>query len=296
MKFTFYPRPPFNFNLLKFFAWKEPSPEIYGENTWRRGLRINKEIFPVKVKSLGSVESPKLEAEIFSDIGKEQAWALRKKIEWIFNSHLDLRELYSFMERDRKLKEVRDRLYGLKPYNYSTVFEGVIKSIIQQQISLIGSMYIIARLINRFGEKVKIGKDVFYEFPSAESLAFAPLERLKECGLSKQKAGYIKEFSRIVAQHDFDPEVIKRAPVKEGIEILTKIRGVGRWTAELVMVTSTDHKDVLPAGDLGVRRAVSNFACKHLMQEEEVRKFTERWGRFKALIAYYLICEEKAKD
>jgi DNA-3-methyladenine glycosylase II len=184
-------------------------------------------------------------------------------------------------------------LYGLKPPNYATVFEGVVKTIIQQQISLIGSMYIITRLILKSGERVNVGGEYFYEFPSPEALANMSLVDMKECGLSRQKATYIKEFSRNIVEEGFNPEEVKHIPAEEGIEKLTRVKGVGRWTAELVLVTCTNHKDVLPAGDLGVRRVISKFASTDLMTEEEVRRFTQKWGKFKALITYYLICNEK---
>ncbi|MDI6734606.1 MAG: DNA-3-methyladenine glycosylase 2 family protein, partial [bacterium] len=85
-------------------------------------------------------------------------------------------------------------------------------------------------------------------------------------------------------------------PISDGVEKLVRIKGVGRWTAELVIVTCTDHKEVLPAGDLGVRRVISNFASRDLMSEKDIRKFTEKWGKFKALIIYYLICNERSNN
>ncbi|MEW6095808.1 MAG: hypothetical protein AB1567_04685, partial [bacterium] len=226
-------------------------------------------------------------------VSKTQVKRLKEKIEWIFNSQMDLEELYCFMGKDKKLQKLKERLYGLRPANYATVFEGVVKTIIQQQISLSGSMHITSRLIHRFGEKINLEKEVFYEFPSPESLAESSLTELKECGLSKQKATYINEFSRSIVEDGFDLEEVIRLSVPEAIEKLTQIKGVGLWTAELVIVTCTDHKEVLPVGDLGVRRAVSNFYSRDLMTEEEIRTFTEKWKEFKALISYYLICNER---
>jgi len=297
MKFVLKPKSPFNFDLLwKFFAWKDPSPEIYESGVWKRALRLDKILFPIRVESVGTVEKPKLDVEILSEVSEIQVKRLKEKIEWIFNSRMDLEELYRVMEQDEKLKEIKERLYGLKPANYATVFEGVVKTIIQQQISLIGSMHITSRLILKFGEKTKVGKEMFYEFPSPNSLTEVSLIELKECGLSKQKATYIKEFSKSIVKDGFEPEEVKRLSVPEGIEKLIQIKGVGLWTAELVIVTCTDHKESLPAGDLGVRRAISNFSSKDLMTEEEIRKFTKKWEKFRALIAYYLICNERSNN
>lgn len=142
---------------------------------------------------------------------------------------------------------------------------------------------------------MKVEKEVFYEFPSPDSFSESSLTELKECGLSKQKATYIKELSKCIVKDGFDPEEIIRLSIPDAIKKLIQIKGVGLWTAELVIVTCTDHKEVLPAGDLGVRRAISNFALRDLMSEEEIRKFTERWGKSKALISYYLIYAMKGQ-
>ncbi|MBU1202190.1 MAG: hypothetical protein KJ583_07425 [Nanoarchaeota archaeon] len=296
MKFILKPKAPFDFDLLwKFYAWGKPSPEIYENGVWRRALNLDSKLFPVKIKSVGTTGKPKLEVEILSEISKAEIKKLKEKIQWIFNSQMDLKELYSFLDKDKKLKTLLKKLYGLKPANYATVFEGVVKTIIQQQISLIGSMHITSRLISEFGEKTEVAKECFYEFPSPEALARVPSAKLKQCGLSRQKTTYIKEFSRSIAENNgFNPEEVVILPVSNGIEKLNKIKGVGQWTAELVIVTCTDHKELLPAGDLGVRRAISNFYSKDLMTEEEIRKFTEKWGKHKALIAYYLICNERS--
>lgn len=294
MKTILKPKPPFSFDLYwKFFSWNRPSPEIYENGVWKRAIRLKSgKIVPMSVKAIGSVDKPGLELSIFSKLIREEKRELMDKVRWIFNTDYDLAEVYDFMERDPILEGLKQKLYGLKPFNYSTVFEGVVKSIIQQQISLIGSRYITTSLIEKFGEIVKIENGKFYEFPTPSTLAKASLRRLRMCGLSKQKASYIKGLAKEVVKGKFDFESLKELPSDEIIEILMDFKGIGRWTAELVVVTSTG-KDALPADDLGARRAVSNFYFNgNLISANELRKFTKRWGKFRSIITYYLICAE----
>lgn len=291
------PKPPYSFDLhLKLFSFNKPQPEVYENGIWKRALRLNSgKLVPLEVRSIGSVEKPKLEVIVLSRVGLSEKKELKNKLSWIFDTKRDLTELYDFMEKDSILKEVKRKLYGLRPFNYPTVFEGLIKSIIQQQISLIGSMYITNRLIERFGEKVEIDKKVYYEFPPSQSLARASLEDLKKCGLSRQKSSYIQGISKKIIQDKIDLEKWKELSSQEIIEKLMNFKGVGRWTAELTVVTSTG-KNVLPADDLGARRAVSKFYFKgKLISGEELRKFSNRWGKFRGIITYYLICIERLK-
>jgi DNA-3-methyladenine glycosylase II len=297
MKFILKPKSPYNFDLhLKAFSFNKPQPEVYENGIWKRALRLNSgKIIPIKVKSIGLIEEPKLEVIILKKIEKKERKELEDKLSWILNTKTDLADLYNFMDKDPVLREVKRKLCGLKAFNYSTVFEGLIKSIIQQQISLIGSMYITNRLIERFGEKVKIGDEIYYEFPSPESLAETSLAILKECGLSRQKSGYIKEVSERIVHDKIDLEGWKGLASQEIIERLMKFKGVGRWTAELTVVTSTG-KDVLPADDLGARRAVSRFYFRgEIISGEKLREFSNTWGKFRGAVTYYLICAERLK-
>jgi len=297
MKILLKPKQPYSFDLhLKSFSFIKPQPEVYANGIWKRALRLNSgKLVALEVSSIGSVEKPKLEAAVLSRISQSEKKELGNKLSWIFNTKANLTELYNFMEKDPILKEVRQKLHGLKPFNYPTVFEGLIKSIIQQQISLIGSMHITSRLIERFGKKAKIGKEVYYEFPSPQSLAKASLKDLKKCGLSKQKSSYIQGLSQKLIQDKIDLEQWKKLPSERAIEKLMNFKGVGRWTAELTVVTSTG-KDTLPADDLGARRAVSKFYFEgKLISGEKLREFSNRWGKFRGIITYYLICAERLK-
>jgi len=297
MKFILKPKPPYNFDLhLKAFSFSRPQPDVYENGVWKRALRLDSgRIVPVKVKLIGTTEKPRLEVIILKRVSKEAIKELKDKLSWILNTETDLADLYNFMDKDSVLREVKQKLYGLKAFNYSTVFEGLIKSIIQQQISLIGSMYITNRLIERFGEKVKVGKETYYEFPSHESLAEASLEDLKKCGLSRQKSNYIKEVSERIVKDKIDLERWKGLASQEIIERLMKFKGVGRWTAELTVVTSTG-KNALPADDVGARRAVSKFYFGgKMISGKKLRGFSDRWSKFRGAVTYYLICAERLK-
>jgi len=295
MKFILKPKPPYDFTLHpKFFGFHKPVPEVYENGVWKRALRLESgKVVPLRVRMLGSVDEPRLEANVLNEVDRKERSEIKSKLSWIFSTESDLKELYAFMDRDPVLRSVKHRLYGLRPFNYSTVFEGVVKSIVQQQISLIVSMYMTSRLVERFGDAVKVEKNYFFEFPSPSALANATTNELKACGLSRQKATYIKNFSEKVAKGEFNPEALSNCSSEEIVAALTRFKGIGRWTAELVIVTSTG-KEALPADDLGARRAISKFFLGgKLISGDELRKFSEKWRKFKGMVTYYLICAER---
>jgi len=283
---------PYNFDLQwKFYSSEEPQPETYKKGVWRRAFKIRDMMIPVAISSIGTHDKQKLKVDIFSKIYTKERTYLLEKIADIFRLRVDLSGLYNFMDQDKILYRVKNELYGLRPPGIgASIFEGAIRVIIQQQISLRVAYVMTGALVKRFGEKIEINGEPYYDFPSPQALASADESKLRECKLSRQKARYIREFALKVAD-GYDLEKIRKMNNEEAIEELMKFKGIGRWTAELILITTLGRMDLCVPDDLGARKAVSYFYFDGKLQSGEViREFTKRWGRFKGWIIYYLIC------
>jgi len=296
-RFHVYPKPPYDFDLsCSVFGFEKPMPDLYENGVWRRALRLKSgKLIPIALRSLGAVEEPKIEIQCFSVVSEEEKSELAAKLDWMFSFSEDLTALYALMERDPILKEVKEKLRGLRAGSMgATVFESIVKTILQQQISLRVSFWMTNRLVTKFGENVKVDGQVYYDFPTASALAETSLEEMRQCGLSRRKSEYIKGIAEKVISDEFDPDDLKKLSNEEVIEELKRFRGLGRWSAELVLCTGLKRKDVIPADDLGVRRTVSKFYfnCRNI-SGDEVRKLTEKWDAFKRDIVFYLICCRK---
>jgi len=291
--FELQPIPPYNFDLQwKFYSsFKEPQPEIYKDGVWRRAFKIGDKLVPVEVTSVGTVEKPKLKVNIFSKIDAKEKTYLLEKIVDIFRLRDDLRALYEFMDKDEILYRAKNELCGLRPPGIgASIFEGGIRVIIQQQISLQIAYVMTGELVKRFGEKIEIDGEPYYDFPSPQVLANVDETELRKCKLSRQKARYIKELSLKVAD-GYDLEKIRKMSNEESIEELMNFKGIGMWTAELILITTLGRMDLCVPDDLGARKAVSHFYFNGKLQSgDTVRKFAERWDEFRGWIIYYLIC------
>jgi len=273
-------------------------PDLYESEVWRRALRLNSgRLIPVALRSVGMIEEPKIETQCFSAVSGAEKSELAAKLDWMFSFSEDLTALYAFMERDPILKEVKKKLCGLKAGSMgATVFESIVKTILQQQISLRVSFWMTNRLVIRFGENAKVIGRVYYDFPTASALAEASFEEMRQCGLSRRKSEYIKGIAEKVVNGEFDPEGLKKLSNEEVIGELKRFRGMGRWSAELVLCTGLKRKDVVPADDLGVRRTVSKFYFDGKnISGDDVRRLTEKWSAFKRDIIFYLICVGRSK-
>ena len=296
--FHIYPKPPFDFELnCRVFGYDKPMPEVYEEGVWRRAVRlVSGKLIPVALQSIGTIEEPKIEVKVFQTVTEQEEEELKKKLDELFSFSQDLTALYAFMDKDPVLRDVKQRFYGLKAGSIgTTVFESIIKSIIQQQISIRVAFSITNKMVTRFGEQTEAEDATYYDFPTPKRLAEATLDEIRQCGLSWRKAEYIKGIADQTADAEFDPEALRSLSNEQVAETLKKFRGVGTWTAEMVLSAGLKRNACIPAGDLGVRRTFSRFySDERILSETEVRKIAEEWREFTKDIVYYISCTERA--
>lgn len=175
----------------------------------------------------------------------------------------------------------RDHL-GLRPTLHPSAFEALVVAVTTQQISLRAAAAIRGRFVARYG----VRHDVAWEFPSRERVAgIDPLE-LPEIGFSRSKAAYVVGLAR----SDIDLDSLSTLPDDDVVATLTALPGIGRWTADWFLARHLARPDAWPAGDLGVRKAVSAFyAPGRSLSIEEVRLMGPRFAPFQNLAAHFLL-------
>ena len=287
-------KPPYDIRLhFENYTSREPQPYQYKDGVWWQALRLGSgKLVPVEVIPGGIADEPQLKVNVFSDTSKEENDEILNQIKRIFNTDYDLKPLYEFMEKDPILRCIKNSHYGLMPSMSPSVYEAVISVIIQQQISLKVAWHMISLLVKKFGDCMDVDGRKFRAFPLPSRLADAEISELRGCKLSGRKARYIKDFSEAVDSGEFNPESLRNLSHQEITERLMRFRGLGRWTSEMVIVTSISLDDVNPAGDLGARKAISRFYNNgELLSEGEVRALTDKWGKWKGIITYYCIAD-----
>jgi len=208
--------------------------------------------------------------------------------------NFDLAPFYEETKTDEVMGCLTRKLRGLKSSTTQTVFEALIDSIVEQQISMKVATYIENKLTKKFGDTLTVEGEVYYAYPTPQKLAFVGIEEIRQCGLSQRKAEYINGISELVVDGKLDLEKLKSwDTAEEIIRELDRVRGVGVWTAELTMLRGMQKLEALPADDLGLRRAISRYYCAgEVISSAHVRQIAENWGLWKGLAAYYLIVAE----
>jgi len=200
----------------------------------------------------------------------------------LLGADFDLAQFYAFAQSQPILARLVDELRGLRPPIAVEPFESLVTSITAQQVSLHAAFAIRNRLIERFGVRARHA----YAFPTRERLALAEPEELTALGFSRRKADYTVGL----AGSDLDLAGLAVLPDDEVKAALTALPGIGEWTADWFLARHLGRPQAWPAGDLGVRKAVSRFyGDGRDLSTQEVRAIGERFDAFQNLTAHYLL-------
>lgn len=183
---------------------------------------------------------------------------------------------------DETLALVLDLVPGFRPTMNPQPFEALVVAITTQQISLHAAASIRRNLVERYG----VRHDVAWEFPTRERIKELRPRHFTPLGFSRAKAEYVLEL----AHSDLDLDALAALDDEDVIARLTSVRGIGRWTADWFLARHLARPHAWPAGDLGVRKAVSTFyAAGRSLSIEEVRVMGERFAPFQNLSAQFLL-------
>jgi DNA-3-methyladenine glycosylase II len=192
------------------------------------------------------------------------------------------------------MSRIAKLLYGLKNPTTPTVFEALVDSIVEQQISIKVAIALEEKLSKKLGERLTVDGETYFAFPTAQTLASSSVEEIQQVGLSRRKAEYIHEAAQLIVAGKLDLEGLRSQESAEEIILkLDEVRGIGVWTAELTMLRGMQRLDALPADDFGLRRVISRYYCGgRPIKATEAREIAKAWGRWKGLAAFYLIIAE----
>lgn len=123
-------------------------------------------------------------------------------------------------------------------------------------------------------------------FPTPQQILNTPYETLRTAGLSFQKISYIKSVADAFLSDLIDTQKIKKMSDEEVITTLTQIRGVGKWTAEMILIFTLKRPDVFSIGDLGLRNAITRLYG--MTDQQKMLSLAETWAPFRSTASWYL--------
>ena len=189
----------------------------------------------------------------------------------------DLDALDELAARDARVAALQRRCGGIVPVLFRDPFAALVRSISAQQVNLRWAATIRRRLAERYGRRLEVAGVSVYRL-EPEPLARATIAELRDLQLTSAKARSVVACARAARAGELDLEQLEHATDDEVIAHLTRLPGIGRWSAEWFLARTLGRPRVV-AGDLGVRKAVGRlYECAAVPSEAEVRRLTEHWA------------------
>lgn len=185
-------------------------------------------------------------------------------------------EAHKHLQKDPVLRAVIKK-YGEPVWHKpQDLFVAIVRNIIGQQLSGRVADVIIARF------KKLVGR------VTPKNILAVPDAKLRGVGMSWAKVKYVKALSQAVASGSLDLKKIKVMPDDEVIVELTKVKGIGCWTAEMILIFHLQRPDVFSLGDLGLRTAVSKLYKVSRDDLKKIAKISLTWSPYRSLACRYL--------
>lgn len=297
--FELEPVSPFRLDLTAWTLRRRPANVVdrWDGTTYRRVLPLPGGPVEVAVTQVGPPEAARLQVAV---AGRPHRTAVRAAVtsalERLLGLGTDLTQFYQFAAHDRRLGPLARRFRGMKPPRFATVFECAINAMACQQVTLTLGVSLLNRLAVAFGTTFGNGDEAVHAFPRPADLAGSSPAELRQLGFSRQKGRAMIELTRATVEGRLDLEGLTDFPDDEAVKRLSELRGVGRWTAEYVLLRGLGRTHVFPGDDVGARNNLRRWLrLTRPLDYEGVRRVLSRWDGYAGLVYFHLLLDRLAE-
>lgn len=191
-------------------------------------------------------------------------------------------EYIAHLSKDKKLKKLVEAGQPHKLKKRKNICTYLCASIMSQQLSTKVADVIHTRFLNLYGSKE----------PTPQQILDTPFEVLRGIGLSNAKVNYVKNVARFELENGMEPEKLHAMSNDEVIEYLIQIKGVGRWTAEMLLMFALAREDVFAVDDLGIQNAMVRLYKLDTTDKKKLRenmiRLSGKWAPYRTYACLHL--------
>jgi DNA-3-methyladenine glycosylase II len=296
--FELTPVSPFRLDLTVWTLRRRPDNVVdrWDGKTYRRVLPLSSGPVEVAVIQSAQPEVPRLQVAVSGQpINAARRAAVTTALERLLGLGIDLTDFYLVAAQDPRLGPLADQFRGMKPPRFATVFEGMINAIACQQLTLTLGIQLLNRLAVAYGTVLGNGDEPAYAFPRPADLASLSPTDLRQFGFSRQKGRAMIELAQSVAEERTNLESLAALSDDEAVQHLREIRGVGRWTAEYVLLRGLGRTHIFPGDDVGARNNLQRWlSLAKPLDYEGVRQVQSPWDGYAGLVYFHLLLDRLA--
>jgi DNA-3-methyladenine glycosylase II len=207
-----------------------------------------------------------------------------------FDLGTELSPFYELAKKDPLLHNLETKFYGLRMMGIPDLFEALTWGILGQQINMTYAYTLKRRLVERFGTCIEYEDEKYWMFPTPEVIADLTVEDLADMKMTVKKSEYLIGVAGLMAEGELAKEkLLKCKDVKEAEKLLTKIRGIGPWTANYVLMRCLHFPNAFPIDDVGLHNALKLVMEKdEKPTKKEIRTAASSWANWESYATFYL--------
>lgn len=290
--FILHPVPPFR---LDYTVWAlrrraENIIDRWDGKHYMRLLLIEEQPIKVTLKQKNNLNKPKIFVNTNKRISKKIQRRLSLLLEMMFSLNRNMYDFYQAIEHDPHLKPLVIQFMGVKPPRFPSMFEAMVNAISCQQISLDAGLQIQNRLVQHAGASIQAQNNIFYAFPTPKNIASCSILELKKLGYSKHKSEALIQLASAIVAEKILFDDLENKSTSEAIRFLCQFKGIGRWSAEYVLLRGLGKTEIFPGDDVGAQRNLQQLL--HLdkkLDYQNVLAIIKKWYPYAGVIYFHLL-------
>ncbi|MCR8634270.1 Ada metal-binding domain-containing protein [Paenibacillus radicis (ex Xue et al. 2023)] len=209
--------------------------------------------------------------------------------EW-FDLDTDLLPFYEMARTDALLQRAVDSFYGLRTIGIPDLFEAICWGIIGQQINLTFAYTLKRRLVETFGRGLECEGELYWVFPTPDEIAALTVEDLGLLRMTVKKCEYLIGVARLIAAGELTKELLLNAgDDKKAEKMLVKVRGIGPWTANYVLMRCLRFPSAFPIDDVGLHNSIKHLqGTENKPTKNEILQLSSTWTNWESYATFYL--------
>jgi DNA-3-methyladenine glycosylase II len=286
--------PPFRLDLSVWALRRRPGNMVdrWDGTTYRRAMPVGGALAEISVTQVRPPDTPRLAIAVTTSaptrreaVRTETTVALQRML----GLEVDLGCFYRLARRDPDLRQLGEQFHGLKPPRFPTLFESLANAIACQQLTLTVGIELLNRLAVTFG-RLAPGTSGAHAFPKASDIAGVDPDALRTLGFSGQKSRALIDIADRVDDATLRLEDITGLDEDAAMAKLQALRGIGRWSAEYVLLRGLGRLDVFPGDDVGAQNNLRRrLGITTPLDYARVRGITARWAPYSGLVYFHFL-------